>query len=47
MLRGVLPDVRTTTIFRGVTAYWIADLFRLTLIVAIPTLSLLLASYVR
>jgi len=47
VLRGVLPDVRTTTIFRGVTAYWIADLFRLTLIVAIPTLSLLLASYVR
>ena len=47
VLRGVLPDVRTTTIFRGVTAYWIADLFRLTLIVAVPTLSLLLASYVR
>ena len=38
VLRGVLPDVRTTTIFRGVTAYWIADLFRLTLIVALPTL---------
>ncbi len=46
VLRGVLPDVRTTTIFRGVTAYWIADLFRLALIVGVPSLSLLLASYV-
>ena len=47
VLRGVLPDVRTTTIFRGVTAYWIADLFRLTVIVWFPALSLWLPSFVR
>jgi tripartite ATP-independent transporter DctM subunit len=47
VLRGVLPDVTTTTIFRGVTPYWIADLFRLAIIVAVPALSLWLPSFVR
>jgi len=46
VLRGVLPDVSTTTIFKGVTAYWIADLFRLAVVVGFPPLSLWLASYV-
>ena len=46
VLRGVLPDVSTTTIFKGVTAYWIADLFRLAVVVGFPALSLWLASYV-
>jgi C4-dicarboxylate transporter DctM subunit len=47
VLRGVLPDVSTRTIFRGVTPFWIADLFRLAVIVAIPALSLWLPSFVR
>ncbi|MEM8812471.1 MAG: TRAP transporter large permease [Pseudomonadota bacterium] len=47
VLRGVLPDVRTMTIFRGVTPFWIADLFRLALIVGVPALSLWLPSFVR
>ena len=47
VLRGVLPDVTTSTIFRGVTPYWIADLFRLAIIVAFPALSLWLPSFVR
>ncbi|MEM1049369.1 MAG: TRAP transporter large permease [Pseudomonadota bacterium] len=47
VLRGVLPDVRTSTIFRGVTPFWIADLFRLALIAAVPALSLWLPSFVR
>ncbi len=47
VLRGVLPDVRTSTIFRGVTAYWIADLFRLSVIVAFPILSLFLPQFVK
>jgi tripartite ATP-independent transporter DctM subunit len=47
VLRGVLPDVRTTTIFRGVTPFWIADLFRLSVIVGFPALSLWLPSFVR
>ena len=47
VLRGVLPDVRTATIFRGVTPFWIADLFRLAVIVGVPALSLWLPSFVR
>ena len=47
VLRGVLPDVSTGTIFRGVTPFWIADLFRLAIIVGIPALSLWLPSFVR
>jgi tripartite ATP-independent transporter DctM subunit len=47
VLRGVLPDVRTGTIFRGVTPFWIADLFRLAVIIAVPALSLWLPSFVK
>ncbi|TNF65263.1 MAG: TRAP transporter large permease [Rhodobacteraceae bacterium] len=46
VLRGVLPDVKTGTIFRGVTPFWVADLFRLALIVSVPALSLWLPSLV-
>ncbi|MBV1789982.1 TRAP transporter large permease [Marinobacterium sp. D7] len=42
VLRGVLPDVKLATIFRGVTPFWIADILRLTLIVTVPSLSLML-----
>ncbi len=47
VLKGVLPDVRTSTIFRGVTPFWVADLFRLALLVLVPALSLWLPSFVR
>ncbi|MEZ5739016.1 MAG: TRAP transporter large permease [Burkholderiaceae bacterium] len=47
VLRGVLPDVSTATIFRGVTPFWIADLFRLAVIVGFPALTLWLPSFVR
>ena len=47
VLRGVLPDVKTGTIFRGVTPFWIADLFRMALIVGIPALSLWLPGFVK
>ncbi len=47
VLRGVLPDVSTGTIFKGVTPFWIADLFRLAVIVGVPSLSLWLPSFVR
>ena len=46
VLRGVLPDVSTGTIFKGVTPFWVADLFRLSLIVLVPWLSLWLPSFV-
>ncbi|MDX2484635.1 MAG: TRAP transporter large permease [Pseudodonghicola sp.] len=46
VLRGVLPDVSTGTIFKGVTPFWVADIFRLTLIVLVPWISTWLATYV-
>lgn len=42
VLSGVLKDVKTGTIFRGVTPFWIADIFRLALITLIPAISLYL-----
>ena len=42
VLRGVVPDVTTGTIFRGVTPFWIADILRLALLVAVPWLVLVL-----
>jgi TRAP-type C4-dicarboxylate transport system permease large subunit len=41
-LSGVLKDVKTGTIFRGVTPFWCADIFRLALITLIPAISLYL-----
>lgn len=40
VLRSVLPDVSLRTIFRGILPFWIADLLRLALLIAIPGLSL-------
>ena len=42
ILKGVVGDVATATVFRGVTPFWIADLFRLALIVLVPWLVLVL-----
>ena len=42
ILKGVLGDISTGTIFRGVTPFWVVDLIRLALLVAIPSLALLL-----
>ncbi len=42
VLKSVLPDIKTSTIFKGVTPFWIADIFRLTLIVLFPAISLFL-----
>lgn len=42
VLRGMLPDVSTATIFKGVTPFWCADIVRLSLLVAIPWISLVL-----
>ena len=44
VLRGVLGDVPTGTIFRGVTPFWIADILRLAILVGIPAISLFLPS---
>jgi C4-dicarboxylate transporter, DctM subunit len=42
VLKGVVGDVTTGTIFRGVTPFWIVDIFRLALLVFVPWLVLVL-----
>ena len=42
ILKGVVGDVSTGTIFRGVTPFWVADIVRLALIVLVPALVLFL-----
>ncbi|MDH3763613.1 MAG: TRAP transporter large permease [Gammaproteobacteria bacterium] len=42
VLSGVLKDVKTSTIFKGVTPFWFADIVRLALITLIPAISLYL-----
>lgn len=44
VLKGVIKDVSVSTIFKGVTPFWIADIIRLILLAAIPALSLFLPS---
>jgi len=45
ILKGVVGDVSTGTIFKGVTPFWIADIFRLALIVLVPWLVLVLPEH--
>ena len=42
VLRAVLPEVSTATIFRGVTPFWITDIGRLTLLIFVPGLAVFL-----
>jgi tripartite ATP-independent transporter DctM subunit len=42
VLKGVVGDVTTGTIFRGVTPFWIVDIIRLALLVLVPSLVLFL-----
>ena len=42
VLSGVLKDVTTSTVFKGVTPFWCADIGRLALLVAFPAISLAL-----
>ena len=44
VLKGVLSDVSVRTIFKGVTPFWIADIFRILLIALVPAIALLLPS---
>lgn len=45
VLKGVLKDVPVSTIFKGVTPFWVADIFRLILLALVPGIALLLPSY--
>jgi C4-dicarboxylate transporter DctM subunit len=44
ILKGVVPDISTGTIFRGVTPFWIMDILRLLLLLAFPAIVLYLPS---
>ncbi|OED42170.1 C4-dicarboxylate ABC transporter permease [Chromatiales bacterium (ex Bugula neritina AB1)] len=44
VLKAMLPDVETKTIFKGVTPFWILDIVRLALLVLVPSISLYLPS---
>jgi len=46
VLKGVIGDVPTGVIFRGVTPFWVADLFRLALLAAVPALTLWLPNLI-
>lgn len=42
VLSGVIKDINTKTIFRGIVPFWVADMVRLALIAFIPAISLAL-----
>ena len=42
ILKGVVGDVSTATIFRGVTPFWVVDIIRLAVLVLVPWLVLFL-----
>ena len=42
VLSGVVKDVSTGTVFRGVTPFWCVDIVRLAILVALPSISLFL-----
>jgi tripartite ATP-independent transporter DctM subunit len=47
VLRSVLPDVPTQTVFRGVMPFIAADIVRLGILVAFPAISLYLTQFVK
>ena len=47
VLRSVLPDVPTQTVFRGVMPFIFADIVRLGILVAFPAISLYLTQFVK
>jgi C4-dicarboxylate transporter, DctM subunit len=47
VLKGVLEDVPTGTIFKGVTPFILADLVRITILLLIPSITLFLPSFMK
>jgi C4-dicarboxylate transporter, DctM subunit len=47
VLRSVLPDVPTSAIWRGVMPFLVADLFRLALLIAVPSITLFLPKLLK
>lgn len=47
VLRGVLPNVPSSVVFRGVMPFFVADMARVALLVALPSLTLWLPSHLK
>ena len=47
VLRSVLPDVATGTIFRGVMPFFVMDIFRIAVLAALPIISIWLPSHMK
>lgn len=47
VLCGVLPNVSTPTIFRGVMPFLVSDFIRIAILIAFPAISLYSSSFVR
>ena len=45
VLKNLLPEVSTGTVFRGVMPFMVADVVRLAILIAFPVLSLWLPSF--
>jgi C4-dicarboxylate transporter DctM subunit len=45
VLGSVLPDVKTGTIFKGVTPFWVVDIVRLAILVFVPWFALVLPTW--
>ncbi|SFC01104.1 TRAP transporter, DctM subunit [Marinospirillum celere] len=45
VLKGLLPEVSTATIFKGIFPFWVADVVRMFLVVFIPGLALWLPNF--
>ncbi len=45
VLKSLLPDVKMSTLYRGVIPFVVADVFRLAVLLAFPAISLLLPKY--
>jgi len=45
ILRSVIPDVSLGTMFKGILPFWIADIVRLIVLIAVPALSLWLVGF--
>jgi len=45
VLGSVLPDVKTGTIFRGVTPFWVVDIVRLMILLFVPWFALVLPTW--
>jgi TRAP-type mannitol/chloroaromatic compound transport system permease large subunit len=47
VLRSMLPDVSTGTIFRGVVPFFVMDLFRIAVLAGFPAIAILLPAFMR